>query len=81
MFLEGKSFVIRSERNGMRGYWGHNQLGVFVLNRAARSRMKEGTKRVNWNSAMRRMMLPRLAGTKGGMLERERRRISTVEKG
>jgi len=65
MFLEGKSFVIRSKRNGMRGYWRHNQLGVFVLNRAPRSRMKEGT-RVNWNSAMRRKMLSRLAGTKGG---------------
>lgn len=46
----------------MRGYWGHNQLDVFVLNRA-RSRMKEGTRRVNWNSATRRMLLLRLAGT------------------
>lgn len=53
----------------MRGYRGHNQLGVFVLNHAPRSRMKEGTKRVNWNSAMRRMMLPRSAGTKGGHAE------------
>jgi len=42
--------------------WGHNQLGVFVLNCAPQSRMKEGTRRVNWNSAMRRMMSPRLVG-------------------
>lgn len=65
----------------MRGYWGHNQLGVFVLNHAPRSRMKEGTRRVNWNSAMRRMMLPRFAGAKRGMLKRERRRKPMEEKG
>lgn len=64
IFFGGKPLVIRAKSNGMRGYRGHNQLDVFVLNRAPRSRMKEGTRRVNWNSATRRMMLLRLAGTR-----------------